>query len=550
MKKPLSFVLSAAILAMTGCNSFLDMTPTDRVSEKTIWAKTETAEYSINYLYTYILDFFTSPTGLGLSEALTDELKYTSYNYNALCFIPSEFSYGGSTLTVNYVDTYLGRWGTLYTAIRRANADLNYLYAYGQMPGADRDRLEGELRFLRGYFYFELLKRYKNVILYDRDLGAITKDKAVSDEEDGWNMVQDDLDFAASTLPEAAGARGRLNKGMALALKSRAMLYARRYEAVIDATDELGKLGYRLEGNYKDAITKTLAQGNVETILQYTFDHPSGITHSFNFYYTPGGDYTVNSATGGGYGVPTQEMVESYEYAGGGLPDWSPWHTTEGTRVTPPYAELEPRFHATILYNGAPWKGRVIEPYVGGTDGWATWRSDKEPKGKTVTGYYLRKLVDEDYDVNTSGSSQPFIVFRYAEALLNKAEACFRTGDETGANAIVRSIRGRVGLPYANLSGEALWAAICRERKVELAYEGLRYWDLRRWGVADKAWPEGLSDYRQHGLKIEKSGSDFIYTYVSVDDKDRSFPVRMYRLPLPGSELNSNALVSQYPEWN
>ena len=87
-------------------------------------------------------------------------------------------------------------------------------------------------------------------------------------------------------------------------------------------------------------------------------------------------------------------------------------------------------------------------------------------------------------------------------------------------------------------------------RKVELAFEGLWYWDLRRWGVAHKQYPEGLSGYQQHGLKIENNGDGtFTYTYVSVDDQDRNFPAKMYRFPMPTGELNNNALVEQYPEW-
>lgn len=547
MKKICTLALS--VLLFAACNSYLDMTPTDRVSEKTIWSETTSAEYSINFLYSYIWDINSSPTVIGLTEALTDEMKYTSYNYNALCYIPSEMSYGGSVLTDTYVDAYMGYWGTLYTALRRVNADLNYLHAYGRMSDEDKSRLEGELRYLRAFTYFELIKRYKDVIIYDEDLTAITKDKAISTEDAGWDMVQSDLEFAEANLPLASAAKGRINRGMALALTARAMLYAKRYGLVIDAVDALGECGYSLMPSYSDAINLTLAQGNKEAILQYSFDYASGLTHSFNFYYTPGGDYTVVSATGGGYGVPTQEMVESYELAQGGFPDWSEWHTAAGTTATPPYALLEPRFQATILYNGAKWKQRTIEPFVGGTDGWATWKTDKEPKGKTVTGYYLRKLVDENYDVTTSAGSQPFTFFRYAEALLNKAEACYRTGDEPGANAIVRQIRTRVNLPYADKSGEELWKAIRQERKVELAFEGFQYWDQRRWESAEAQYPEGLSGYQQHGLKIQKDGDGFTYSYVSVDDKDRSFPAKLYRFPMPASELNSNSLVSQYPEW-
>lgn len=545
MKKTI-VIISAALLAVS-CNGLLDLTPRDRVSAKTMWESTRNAEYSVNHLWSYIWSYNAYPTQLGLTEALTDELKYTSYNFNSMAYIPSYIAYFESTVSAGTIDVYLGMWGSLYTAVRETNEAISYLHAYGQMPDEDKLRLEGELRFLRGYFYFELAKRYKDVILYDEDLTKISKDKAVSSESEVWDFIQADLDYAAEKLPAQAAAGGRIDKGMAYALITRAMLYAERYDAVVAAAGKVTELGYSLEGNYADSYSKSLAAGNREAILQYTFDLSNGITHEFNFYYTPGGDYTVNDSKGGAYAVPTQELVESYELASGGFPDWSPWHGT--TTNTPPYAQLEPRFQATILYNGSAWKGRTIEPYVGGTDGWAAWKTDKEPKGKTVTGYYMRKLVDESYDVNTSGSSQPFTFLRYGEVLLNKAEACYRTGDTQGANDAVRAIRERAGLPYADKTGDNLWKAIVQERKVELAFEGLRYWDLRRWKTAAKTYPEGLSGYQQHGLRIEQEGSAFRYTYVSVDEKDRNFPERLYRFPMPESELNSNALVEQYDEW-
>ncbi len=550
MKKLTIFI--ASTLLLSSCNAFLDMTPTDRTSPQVIWGKTAYAEYAVNYLYSYIWDFNASPTVAGLTEALTDEMKYVSYNYNALCYIPSEISYGGNTLDASYVDSYLGTWSTMMTAVRKVNEAISNLHTYGTLSEDDTKRIEGELRFLRAYFYFELVKRYKDVILYDEDLTAISPSVPLNTETEAWDFIQSDLEYAAENLPLPGVANGRLNQGTAYAMTTRAMLYAGRYDAVIEAADKVTELGYDLEGNYADVFTKTT--GNKEAILQYLFSQSDGVTHSFNFYYTPGGDYTVVSQKGGGYGVPTQEIVESYELATGGFPNWSKWHGT--TSDNPPYELLEPRFQATILYNGAQWKNRTIEPYEGGTDGWATWKTVKEPKGRTVTGYYLRKLVDETYDVTTSGSSQPFTFLRYAEVLLNKAEACVKgtAKDESTANAIVAKIRARVGLPYTNKYGTELWNAICQERKVELAYEGLRYWDLRRWGVAAEDYPAGLSGYQQHGLRIVSNGDGtFTYTYVSVDEKDRTFESKLYRFPLPKSELDNNsALNHTQPDsnWN
>ena len=548
MKKILKSIFAASVLCLTSCTGLLDMTPTDRVSDKVIWENTQNAEYSINYIYSYIIDVTQSQSHAGMTEALTDQMKYGSYNYNSMCYIPSEIAYGVSP-SAGYFDAYMGYWSTWYGAIRRVNQSISELKQYGQMSDTDKVRLEAELRFMRAFLYFDLVKRYKQVILYDEDLTKIKKDKALNTETECWDFIENDLRFAAAELPERTASKGRLDKGAAWAFLSRTMLYAERWAVVKEAAEEVEKLGYGLEADYKNSYTKTAAAGNNETILQYLFDRTQSVTHSFDFYYTPGGDFTLNGESGGGYGTPTQEMVESFEYAKGGFPDWTEWHGT--TTKTPPYAELEPRFHATILYNGATWKGRTIEPFVGGGDGWCQWNLEREPKGRTTTGYYLRKLVDEGHNVITeSGSVQPFTIIRYAEVLLNKAEACYRLGETGPANTAVKAVRQRVGLPYTDKSGSELEAAIRQERKVELAYEGLWYWDLRRWRVAHKQYPEGLTGYQQHGLKIEKTGDDtFTYTYVSVDDRDRNFLEKMYQFPLPTSELTSNALVDQFPEW-
>ena len=545
-----SAIIALMALGLSSCTSFLDMSPTDKVSDKVMWESTTNAEYHVNYLYSYIYDVLMGQCVAGQTEALTDMLKYGSYNYNALCYIPSEIAYGAATtLTAGYVDSYLGYWGSWYTGISKVNKAIVSLRKYGQMSDQDKLRLEAEMKFMRAFLYFDLMKRYKEIIIYDENLDAYAKDKAVSSEAEGWDLIQADLEYAAENLPERTASKGRLDKGMAWGFMTRAMLYAERWDLVKTAAAEVEKLGYALEADYKDGYMKPIGSGNKEAIIQYQFDRANDVTHSYDFYYTPGGDFSINKETGGGYGTPTQEMVESYELATGGFPDWTPWHDV--TTQTPPYADLEPRFHASVLYNGAPWKGRKIEPYVGGADGWCQWNLEREPKGRTTTGYYLRKMVDESHDVIAySGGVQPLIVLRYAEVLLNKAEACHKTNDPAGANAAVRAIRDRVGLPYEDVTGDDLWKAIRQERKVELAYEGLWYWDLRRWKVAHKPYPEGLTGYQQHGLKIEKNNDGtFTYTYVSVDDQDRNFPEKMYRFPMPTGELNNNGAVDQYPEW-
>lgn len=554
--KIVGLYLLVASFGLTSCNDYLDMTPTDSVSDKVMWASTQNGEYAVNYLYKtffYLSNFTLGQCAAGMTESLTDMMKYGSSNYNALQFIPSEISYGGTILSVNYVSVYLGNWGTMYDYVRRVNENLYNLHNYGQLSKADATRLEAEMRFIRAFLYFDLIKRYKEVIIYDEDLTKISTNKAVSSESDGWNFVEADLNYAAENLPAKANANGRIDKGAAYAFLTRAMLYAERWEKVKTAYNEISKLGYSLESNYSDSYTKTIKNGNTEAILQYAFDQSTySVGHDFDSYYAPGGDKALNGNTiTGGYGTPTQEMVESYELATGGFPDWSTWHTTSGTTEQPPYANLEPRFHATILYNGVSWKNRTIEPFVNGVDGWSTWLVEPKPEGRTTTGYFLRKLVDESHSFNTTQTStQPWTVIRYAEVLLNYAEACYRTNDAANANNAVKAIRDRVSLPYSTKSGDALLSAIRQERKVELAFEGQWYWDLRRWKLSAGNYSEGgLNNYRVHGLKIVKSGDDFTYTYVECDTQDRNFPQKMYRFPMPQSELNNNALVEQYSEW-
>lgn len=540
----------AAASTLPSCSDYLDLTPTDKVSDKGVWTSITTAEYAVNSLYSYLEAVAGNQCVAGMVEGLTDEMKYGSYLYNSYCFIPSEIAYGGSTLTVTYVDAYLGYWSNNYERVRRVNEALYYLHKYGTLSAEDTKRLEAEIRMVRAYVYFDLVKRYKDIILYDEDLTAITVNKAVTDESTVWDFIQDDLEFAGQNLPAQDKAKGRINSGMAYGFMSRAMLYAERWQEAYDAACEVDKLGYDLEKNYADSYQLEICAKNKEAIIQTVFDGTNNITHTFDFYYTPGGDYTLFGQSGGGYGTPTQEMVESYELATGGFPDWTPWHA-EGVTDTPPYADLEPRFHATILYNGADWKGRKIESYVGGGDGFCIWNKEQDPKGRTTTGYYLRKLVDESHDVIAqSYSTMAKTRLRYAEVLLNKAEAAYRLNKVDDANAAVKKIRERVGLPYTDKNGEALWTAIKQERRVELAYEGLWYWDLRRWKLSAERYPTGLNGYQVHGLRIEmQPNGDLVYNYVAVDDRDRNFPEKMYRFPLPINELTSNALVDQYPEW-
>lgn len=539
--------LLLAVVGATACNDFLDIDPTDKVTDRLVWGDVAAAEQVVNYFYSDLASMgsFSSYQCLaGMTEGLTDELKYGNTLFAAYCYIPNEISYGsGTVLTASYADVYLGVWGATYTKIRRVNEALANLRS-GGMAAADASRLEGELRFFRALYYYELLKRYGQAIVYTEDLSRIDTDKALDTADECWRFVADDLNFAGSNLPVSTNALGRLTSGAAYALLSRAMLYAQDWAAARAAAERVLQMGYALTANYADAF---VAEGNTEAISVFQYSLAGQLTHTFNGYMAPGSDHALDGMTMyGGYGVPTQDMVEEYELASGGRPDWAEWHTAEGTMRTPPYALLEPRFAATILYNGAAWRGRAVEPYVGGGDGWAQWLVEGMLEGRTTTGYYLRKFVSETQDYATSqGSTQPWVALRLAEVYLNHAEASLRAGDADAARQSVNAVRARVGLPATTASGDELMDAIRHERKVELAFEGQYYWDLRRWGLAETL----LTGVRRHGLKIESLAGGFRYSYVEVDCEDMNFPARMNRLPIPLSELNNNSLMSQFAEW-
>lgn len=549
--KYLSLLLLAAVSGLTSCNDFLDINPTDKVSEKIIWDKADYAEMAVNYFYAdipYLGSFSDYQCSAGLTEGLTDEFKYSGTTYNSYMYIPNEISYGGIILDAHYVDVYLGVWGSTYEEIRRVNEALSKLD--GASFDADKKTVyEAELRFFRGMYYFELMKRYKQAILYDKDLSQISTNKALNTEADCWTFIYDDLKFAGENLPVSTSPTGRLTSGAAYALMSRAMLYCQNWAAVKNAAEKVFAMGYSLTPSYSDAFTSA----NSEDIFQYSYSSADDIYHSFDTYYAPGGDkLNDGNSASGGFATPTQDMVEEYEYslASGktGKPDWSAWHSATGTNETPPYAELEPRFAATILYNGSTWKNRSIEPYVGGADGWCTWKTDASPEGRTTTGYYLRKLVDESHHFATNqNSTQPYIAFRLAEVYLNYAEACYRLNDSKTALTYINKVRQRVSLPVLeNLTGEDLFTALRHERKVELAYEGLYYWDMRRWGLSTTAF----TGIRRHGLKIEKNANGtFTYTYVEVDDKNLNYPAKMNRLPIPQKEIENNKDIEQFTEW-
>ena len=524
------------------CNGWLDdVRQTSKVDDRIVWEQESSVDSYVNTFYSYLHAY--SPFGTAqyqgnLTECLTDVFNYGSTNLGTrmghayyLLTTPNSISADGGCM---YSIWERGA----YTQIRQLNQFLELQKQYSRFSDEQNALWAAQIRFFRAFVYFQLAKRHDGVILYDSLPTDGQKNRSTAAET--WQFIADDLDFAASVLPVQWGAKdkGRVTKGAALAMKSRAMLYAERWQDAYDAALAVEKLNiYDLVPDYAQAWKG----GNVESILEFNYDAQNGPSHSFDKYYCPacdGYDY-------GALGTPTQEMVECYEKADGTAVDWTPWHGT--TNVTPPYAELEPRFHATIIYRGCTWKGKVMDCCLSGANGeYVPYGKLPTPYGKTTTGYFLRKLMDETLtDVENVDCSQTWVEIRFAEVLLNKAEAAWHLNKNDEALSLMNRVRARssVNLPPKSSTGEEWFKDYRNERKVELAYEGHLFWDMRRWKLAHTEY----NHYRTHGMAI--NGVSNTYEYVTCDDKDRLFDQKYYCLPVPVDERKNNLLVKQYPQW-
>ena len=540
MKKLYLLISVITISFMVSCTG-LDLDPTDRVSENAVWESEETVDAYAAGLYAHMRDASELYSN-NLTDCYSDILKSASWDqYNHV--------YNKALLQVDYFTSTdagsLDKWSN-YNRIKRQNEFLRDAPSKGAHLGQDFIKIRiAEARFIRAYAYFEMARVYGGVVIRDETDGLDgrdQKDKARATEAETWDFIMNDLQLAAQDLPEKWDSEwtGRATKAAAYGLLSRCALYAKKWDVVIEAAKNTKLVGAKLiTSSYAEVFTTPL-KSNSEVLFAVDFADP--IVHNFDRYYRPSGDVDVYSAAS-----PTSELVDSYEMADGTAFSWS----THGTN---PYTGREPRFYASILYNGAPWEGRTIQSYVGGTDGYLEWK----PAGattSTVTGYYIRKYLQEGNDYLTNQSTQFDIFIRYAEVLLNQAEALAEqnyTQNKANALAALNEVRNRVGLPgitEAQASDKDSFMSYLRhERMVELAFEGFRYWDIRRWRLAESL----INAKSSHGVKITKnSDGSFLYQQVDCDGgQTRYFDSKYYLMSIPESERLNNSLIGENnPGW-
>lgn len=309
-----------------------------------------------------------------------------------------------------------------------------------------------------------------------------------------------------------------------------------KWELAANAAEELIDTRYSLHDDYQNVFL-----GHNEEII-------------FARYFTQANSYELhfqvgrNGNNGWGSDSPTQNLVNDYEMVNGESPYLADGSINPESGYDPnnPYENRDPRFYASILHDGAMWMGRETETFDGGMDSRegpvAAWNG-------SMSRYYLKKFVSEDIPPtgSTVNPTSPWIMFRYAEVLLNYAEAKFMLGDELTAREYLNKVRSRasVGMPDVTETGEDLFEKIQNERRVELVFEGHRYFDVRRWMIADETESENIM-----GIVIKKEPNG-TKTYSFNQLTERQWDDRLYRLPIPRTEIDrSQGSLTQNPGYD
>jgi hypothetical protein len=548
-------------LLLGGCNKdFLEIVPTDRVSDASILSDSTLFEaYVINrYLGVRLTDkegdAYQPGFGRGFEYAmwssLTDESIYNNDD-NTWFIQQGQLSPQNTGIAGTF-------WGRSYRSIREVNYALANIGEL-EMSQSGKDLLIAELKFIRAFRYFDLIKNYGDVVLLGDKIAQLGDDFSdpsfyirASHEEAITYAVQE-LDAAAAGLPQSnsgAWKEGRATKGAALALKSRLLLYAasplyndggsdaQKWQAAAQAAKaviDLGQYSLYQQGYGELFLTP---QSNSEII--------------FARYYNINARHTAleiangpNGYDGWGGNVPLQNLIDDYEMMDGTPFDWE-----NETHAAAPYENRDPRFYESILYNGAPYRGRQVETFLpNGRDsqgGPSNWNTSK-------TGYYLRKFIDEDLPIQNPwevAGTQNWIYFRYAEILLNYAEAQNEAvGPDASVYAAINEIRGRSGVEMPalplNLSKDEMRERIHHERRIELAFEEHRYYDVRRWMTADE-----VENTPAYGIEIVKATDGSLSYTRKVSLNGKKFEPQNYWLPIPRFEiLASDNQLEQNPGY-
>jgi starch-binding outer membrane protein, SusD/RagB family len=587
--------LLCVIFSISCSEDFLDRKPKDVISDDAVY----TSEIGVRALTvglyermpTEDFDFTATTDGTYLST-ITDEAVW-------------DYPWLGEAVDGPVLDSWCAWWTDPdlkkvvgYEAVRAVNDFIEKIPA-ASISDELKARFKAEARFVRAYYYFSLAKRYGGVPLIttvQNFTGSNLAELQVArnTEKDIYDFVSKECDEAAAVLPAnyEATDQNRATKYAALALKSRAMLYAasiakygtldlnslvglpfseadaywkKAYDASKSIIDSKAFALYAKNPdkvlNFQELFLK--GTGNPEVIMAKAYLAPD-YGHSFDFMNAPQ-SFKVD------YGCatnPTLELVEEFEYKDGSkgtlkIKDPVTGLPIEYAHPTDLFKDKDPRCLASIITPFAPWQGGVVEIRAGIIDGgkvvtgvtaYGIGENEIDLVGKdgpgsdndpTKSGFYIKKFMDPVNRVEGGKSSTPWYIFRYAEVLLNFAEAAIELGKNEDALWAVNEIRNRAGIaPLTSITRDQ----VRHERKVELAFESHRYWDIRRWRIAT----ELLSNTQFHALypyliwENGKKPSEMKYTFdISTAKYPRTFPQKLYYEKIDTKSIAKNPNLIQ-----
>lgn len=519
------FLFLSVIWIFSACSSDLDLSPMDSQSELNYWDTEEDAQIFLNSIYA---DLMSAQDYLYFNALSDDAYTKAMEEYRNIA--------SGSYGTANGV--VAGVWSGRYEAIRRTNIFLNNINEVEEITEDQRTAVTAQARFVRAWHYFNLIELYGDVPLIMDEI-SIEESLTLERDDSGAILafIYDELSSAINGLPSnyPANQSGRITKDAAIAFKSRVHLYNGEYEMA--ATLAEGLLGdYSLFPSYADLFkTENESANEILLSLQYI---PTFREHN--------NQYSLIPPSLGGYAnfSPLQELVDAYPTINGYSIDEPEANYDENS----PYQNRDPRLSATIIHDEYTMKDFEGNDIVIGTS------PGDEPDGlnyssnSTPTGYYVHKFYDP-MARNQVNSGLNLILIRYAEVLLNLAEAKIELGTFSQADwdATIGAIRARAGLQgdalvFPGNDQNLLRGIVRNERRIELAFEaGHRFFDIRRWEIAE----EVLNGWA-HGIKTDDSIVDD--GYIRVDE--RSFdPAKHYLWPIPLSERDINDNLTQNPNW-
>lgn len=541
------FVSMAVGSAFTlcSCNDFLDREEDSFIDKTATFDSYNRTKQYLTYAYSLLPEGLNRFSGGALLGAATDDACFAIESSNIQQF--NNGSWNALSNPDNVWDRYfagIAKCCTLLENSNHVNLDISRLDPAKRVEYEnnlkDIRMWRAEAHFLRAYFNFELLKRYGPIPIIKSTLD-INKDYSDTPRPTMKEVVEfivKDCDMAADSLEltpwrNMNDAFGRATKGAALALKSRLLLYAASplyvdfgdideankpsdatlWKAAADAAKAVIDLNqYELASAYDDLFKNDFQ--NKEYIFVRRYPSNSDFEKS-NFPVSYGGKGGTN---------PSQNLIDDYEMLDGTAFDWN-----DPVKAAHPFENRDERLLATVLMNGVLFKGKRIATYPGGADAMPN-------PNATKTGYYLRKFLNENVNIQTGGGSDGHVVplFRLAEIYLNYAEA-LNEYDPTNPDIAVylNKIRERVSLPDvpSGLTQEQMRTLIHHERRVELAFEEHRFWDVRRWKVASSTLGAPVK-----GVKITQDDAGN-FTYSPVQVEQRVFQPKMYWYPIPQSEV-------------